>query len=1189
MLLSKLEIKGFKSFGEKITIHFDRGVTGIVGPNGCGKSNVVDAIRWVLGEQKTRNLRSDKMENLIFNGTRTRKPLQMAEVGLTFLNNKNILPTEYTTVTITRRYYRDGESEYLLNGVSCRLKDITGLFLDTGIGPDSYAIIELKMVDDILSDRENSRRSLLEEAAGISKFKIRKKETFRKLEDTEADLTRLEDVLFEIRKNMKALEKQAKQAEEYYQIKDGYKNASIEHARYSMASKAREQDSVREKLHQSQNDRSALSASVATKEASLEEIKKKLLLEEKTLSSRQKTLNEYVGKIREIESQKKIREDRIGFYSERKEKLAEEIARTAALTEALQKQIQTVESRKTGEQNQLNDVAKALESAREQLTKAREESEKLRARLDLRQENLQKSRQELYRLEKNLEYSETQKTDLENELKKAVVATEDQTVFLENFEKKLESIGKEIAEKSGRILDLEKKETELAEAIAAKSEKAENLRSSLAELYRKLDARQNELNLTRAMVENLEGFPEAVKFLRKNKSWSKKAPLVADVINIEEKYKIALESVLEPFLNHYVVQTENEAYLAMKLLSEGQKGKSAFFILDRLRNFKAGKTQELKDAIPAKSLVEYDSLYENLVSYLLDDVYITDKTIPFATHASTETPVLFSELAWDWSDQTVVSISGAMTRRKFSISGGSTSVFEGNKIGKGMQLKKLETEISSLNTLIHNEKISLEENQHSLNEMRQSTQKSLIEHLQKEVNQLRQEEAALTARKEQSLLLLSSSKERKEDILNKIQQLGENFQIQMPLLEENRTTVSALEKEIESLQTDWKKYAEETELASSGFNQLNIQYVQLQNGIKASEKEEEFRIQELNQLNTRKLQAEEEMKTVNAELTRLSTADAGDDKDLPALYEEKQAIESGLNESEKTYFETRGSIDNLEKEIRELNRKKEQGNLLISELQETIHTGQAQLIAIQERIHVEFETLLSWEADLPEASTTEEEKWKQKAQSIKNQLERMGPINLMAREAYQEIKERHDFIENQKKDLLEARNSLSNTIGEIEKVAREHFSETFQKVQENFRKVFRSLFTEEDTCDLVLQNPTEPLDSPIDIMARPKGKRPLTINQLSGGEKTLTAISLLFAIYLIKPAPFCIFDEADAPLDDTNIDKFNRIIRKFSDESQFIIVTHNKRTMASTDIIYGVTMPEQGISRVIPVDLRELA
>jgi chromosome segregation protein len=359
--------------------------------------------------------------------------------------------------------------------------------------------------------------------------------------------------------------------------------------------------------------------------------------------------------------------------------------------------------------------------------------------------------------------------------------------------------------------------------------------------------------------------------------------------------------------------------------------------------------------------------------------------------------------------------------------------------------------------------------------------------------------------------------------------------------------------------------------------------------MKSRQQEEDFRKKELEQLNEREFQASTEAETVKKELLGLTEIDDSTNSELPDLYEEKRAIEEGLNESEKLYFETRGGIDIREKDIRELNRKREQVAVLITESQEEMNNGQSQLIAIQERINVEFEVFISWEEGLPEPNAKEEESFRQKMQTIKNQLEKMGPINLMAREAYQEIKERHDFIEAQKKDLLEAKASLANTITEIEKVAKEHFSATFQKVQENFKLVFRSLFTEEDTCDLVLQDPSAPLESPIDIMARPKGKRPLTINQLSGGEKTLTAISLLFAIYLIKPAPFCIFDEADAPLDDTNIDKFNKIIRKFSNESQFIIVTHNKRTMASTDVIYGVTMPEQGVSRVIPVDLRELA
>jgi chromosome segregation protein len=408
-------------------------------------------------------------------------------------------------------------------------------------------------------------------------------------------------------------------------------------------------------------------------------------------------------------------------------------------------------------------------------------------------------------------------------------------------------------------------------------------------------------------------------------------------------------------------------------------------------------------------------------------------------------------------------------------------------------------------------------------------------------------------------------------------------------MEETKFHVEQLTKRIEENQTSFKIRSEETTMTSGKFNQLNIQNIQLMNSMKSRQQEEDFRKKELEQLNEREFQASTEAETVKKELLGLTEIDDSTNNELPDLYEEKRAIEEGLNESEKLYFETRGGIDIREKDIRELNRKREQVAVLITESQEEMNNGQSQLIAIQERINVEFEVFISWEEGLPEPNAKEEESFRQKMQTIKNQLEKMGPINLMAREAYQEIKERHDFIEAQKKDLLDAKASLANTITEIEKVAKEHFSATFQKVQENFKLVFRSLFTEEDTCDLVLQDPSAPLESPIDIMARPKGKRPLTINQLSGGEKTLTAISLLFAIYLIKPAPFCIFDEADAPLDDTNIDKFNKIIRKFSNESQFIIVTHNKRTMASTDVIYGVTMPEQGVSRVIPVDLRELA
>ena len=315
MQLQSLEIKGFKSFGDYAKLNFDAGITGVVGPNGCGKSNIVDAIRWALGEQKTRALRSDKMENVIFNGTKNRKPQQMAEVSLTFSNNRNVLPVEFSTVTITRRYFRSGESEYLLNGVACRLKDITNLFLDTGIGPDSYAIIELKMVDDILSDRENSRRILFEEASGISRFKLRKKETFRKLEDTDKDLERVEDLLFEIQKNLKSLEKQARQAEEYFKIKEEYRVNSVILARHSLAAKTAARNRLQAQVAEAADLREAITAQMGLKEQATEKEKAELAELEKLLLSRQKTLMVHTERIRNYESERKLKDERHKNFS----------------------------------------------------------------------------------------------------------------------------------------------------------------------------------------------------------------------------------------------------------------------------------------------------------------------------------------------------------------------------------------------------------------------------------------------------------------------------------------------------------------------------------------------------------------------------------------------------------------------------------------------------------------------------------------------------------------------------------------------------------------------------------------------------------------------------------------------------------------------------------------------------------
>ena len=568
MQLSKLEIKGFKSFGDKVTINFDKGITGIVGPNGCGKSNVVDAIRWVLGEQKTRALRSDKMENIIFNGTKKRKALQMAEVSLTFNNTKNLLPTEYSHVTITRKYYRSGESEYLLNGVVCRLKDITNLFLDTGIASNSYAIIELKMVDDLLNDKDNSRRGLFEEAAGISKFKIRKKETLRKLEDTDADLDRVEDLLFEIEKNMKSLEKQAKQTEKYYKIKEEYKELSISLARATVSKHRQTYEGLNKQIEQEKDKKTSLTKQIAEIEASVEKAKAEIVTKEKTLASRQKTLNEHVNKIRQYESDKKIKNERLRFLTDKSERLRDQIEQDRKSNERAQFSIQSLEEEKENATKILQEIEHKVSTFKEEYDLQKQETDKLREDVDSLNESHRDKQNEVYQFTKAVEIKEIQLSSLKQELEKAASDTSSHSANLEEFERKTAVIGKDLDEKNKVLENLKAKDEDLKVRIENTEKTVDMIREERSQVNRKLDARQNEFNLTKSLVENLEGFPEAIKFLKKKTGWKKEAPLLSDILTCPDEYRVTIENYLEPYLNYYIVDNEAEEYEAINILSD---------------------------------------------------------------------------------------------------------------------------------------------------------------------------------------------------------------------------------------------------------------------------------------------------------------------------------------------------------------------------------------------------------------------------------------------------------------------------------------------------------------------------------------------------------------------------------------------------------------------------------------------
>ncbi len=1178
MQLTRLEIKGFKSFGEKITINFNEGITAIAGPNGCGKSNVVDAIRWVLGEQSTKALRSEKMENIIFNGTKTRKPSQLAEVSLTFDNTKDILPTEFTQVTITRKLYRSGDSEYRLNDVQCRLKDITDLFLDTGIGSDSYSIIELKMIDEIIANKEGSRRTLFEESSGISKYKLRKKQTFSKLKDTEADLSRVEDLLFEIEKNLKTLENQAKKAERFYKLKEQYQSLSISLATFRISGFRTSLESLSAQEEEQSKKRTDITTEIARLEETLQKFKTDNLLKEKNLSVQQKAVNEVASKIRQHENDKKIKNEQIRFLQEKEKRVGDELEKDKAQLNSVLYNIKRLNEDLLGESEKLQRQSAGLASKKDALEELRTKQQSSKATLDSIVRQQAEQQNIFHKAEKELTVLNIQRDSLTQEIKRNLQDTESKETELSEFNKAIAEVETKLKLKSEELASAEQFEQELDLQIKNTEEQLNSHKEQLAAESRKLDASQNEYNLTKSLVDNLEGFPESIRFLKKNASWSKQAPLLSDILFCKEEYRVTIENYLEPVMNHYVVENQTDAVQAIRLLSDSAKGRANFFILDVVNTLPPVAIAESKSAniIPALSIIEVDAKYERLCHQLLRNVFI---------HTGNDK----EELGNGLPDKGIVVLSanGGFIKSRISMSGGSVGLFEGKRIGRAKNLENLEKLIRQLNESITTLQDNIAQAQDRLIHLKGSSKKDQLHRLQREENQLNTENISLQTRRDQYQSFIKNSQNRKQDIEERIASIGKEIETAGPELATLREQLEELAADITERQLAYTELSELVNEDAALWNQENILFHQQQNKVSGIEKDLEYRETQQESLEARIEQNTAEHNKAQEEIKAVVSNSTHSEEDMSVLYTQKADLEKGLQDAEQEYFTERSAITDTENAIVRYRGQKDQAEVLATALKDKINNLKIDLNALKERLAVEFsidiEDLL--EAEIPENET--EADLKQKTEKLKKQIDEYGAVNSMAMEAFREMNERYTFIMNQKKDLTAAKDSLLATIKEIDDTAREKFMDSFYKVRENFIRVFRSLFNEEDSCDLILSNPQSPLESDIDIIARPKGKRPLSINQLSGGEKTLTATALLFSLYLLKPAPFCIFDEVDAPLDDTNIDKFNNIIRTFSSESQFIVVSHNKRTLASTDIVYGVTMVEQGISRVVPVDLRE--
>ena len=1180
MRLRSLDIKGFKSFADKTQINFDNNITGIVGPNGCGKSNVVDAIRWVLGEQKTKALRLEKMDNIIFNGTKDKSASNIAEVSITLDNTRNLLPTEFSSVTITRTVERDGDSDYKLNGVSCRLKDIRDLFMDTGISTDTYAIIELKMIDQILNNVDNARRTLIEQAAGISKYKTRKKETLAKLQATEGDLNRVEDLLFEIDKNLKALESQAKKARQYKNYKEEYKVISIDLSKYELHGINESFTLSNKEIEEYEDNRLESTTQIEVLEANLEREKLAVLDKERTLSDQQKQLNSFLSQLQEKESQKKIDQQKSTFLKNQIVQLNQQITQAKNVIEILSKEIEQLKIYNEEDENKLEVVRIEFDNAKLKLEEQRNANLEFRNNLDEARNRHVASTNKITETEKLIAVKESQHEALQRSAQQSMFENEERIKTLEGLRNDIAQTEDKIEKQKMLVDDLRRKEEENLEKIQVLEEKTEQLRQDLTNKNRTLDAKNNEFKLTKNMIDNLEGFPESIKFLKKNVNWLKDTPLLSDIIYSEEKYRVAIESVLQPYLNNFVVDTENEAINAIDVLSQSSVGKASFLILDYFKKTAVNSGQStLDNTKKAIDVVQVDEQFKPLLSYLLNGIYIADE--------GTDVNSIFDKID-NKKDIFIISNSGHLLKSDKQISGGAVGLFEGKRLGRLKNLEILEKEIKELETEVMHLKKITQDNYNELQHLKVNSFRNVIE---RESHQLQQVEKELVAKKskieseENSIGKITTQAQALHD---QIEQLLLEIEPLQTLLGEHIGLANNHKTELDNLEIDFRKANELYNQFSQAFNQTNILFIQQENKLKSNQQTLTYKQHQLEENQNRLQTATTEIENAQLEIDILAESIEKLETELIESYKEKETQMQFLSEQETDYYKVKDGINAIEDAIREKNKNKQSIEQTIMNKKELLSELKLKLNVLKERLSIEFHIDADEFTATLELPETPKDDLADRLDKVKRRIENFGEVNPMAEEAYNEMNERFVFINTQKQDLVDSKENLLQTMLEIENTAKGQFLETFNAVRENFISVFRSMFTEDDNCDLVLVNPDDPLESEIDIIAKPKGKRPQGINQLSGGEKTLTALSLLFGLYLYKPAPFCILDEVDAPLDDANVRKFNEAIRKFSQNSQFILVTHNKSTMACVDSIYGVTMVKQGISRVVPVDFGSL-
>ena len=1180
MRLKRLELVGFKSFAQRTLLDFTPGITSIVGPNGCGKSNVVDALRWVMGEQSARHLRGHLMEDVIFNGSESLQPTGMAEASLVFDNEDGRGPAEYngfSEIMVTRRLFRSGESEYSINKITCRLKDVIELFLGTGVGNKAYSIVEQGRVDELVNAKPEERRSIIEEAAGTSKYKSRKLVAERKLERTQQNLLRVSDIVREIERQIRSMELQAKKAERYRSLKKDLKEKELVWAARQRKGLEEEIAAHEAKLKAVEDRLAELAASLHSKEAEVERTKLALLEAEKEIGLQQEAV--YQNKVRLQGEQQRIefyKRDLAGLDDARQKgesellQLREKLRSLAVEIEGLQKAQEEFVQLSLFEETYLKDKEKELEKIKLRMRDLQSEVEREKEALIGAANQGSHLKNEAVLKEKQRGETERERARNRNEKSQAARA-------LEGWREKQGERKSALEGAVRRACEIEREAGEAAGALEKWSKIQEGEDLKIAALKERLNDTRSRLVSLEALQKNYEGYHEGVRTImlkrQREAAFEGVHGLVAEVIEAPESYEKALTAVLGDRLQYVIVRGHDEGIEAIEYLKRESSGRGSFIPrqLSRMERRPLPLT-EPEVVAPLLNVVAVKDGYKEVAEYLLGDVIMVRD--------------LKSGLRlWNRNGFvcTLVTPEGEVIDSMGVVSGGSLNGLEGSLLAQRRLMKELEAVLAGLEVELAGEQKKAEELRGEM-ERTEARRAALIE----EGHRL----AVDKIRSEHELAQSDQEVERLEAALRMLQQ------------EEDELSAAArsLGREIEQCQAEMaallqrqtgrqKNLAERQELSvrlAKDSEQLEREVTESRiRGAALGERKENAH---LNLENRLRLQRE-----LSEQIGARETEIAQMRQKIEQLAEASRSAETSVAEGTKALAALEERLEGERRKYREVSRRLSELDEAVKGIRPSVQESQEeknqfQLLLSEKRLNLQhlFENIREkYDLDLRETVSEEpagasEEELSAEIEELRERLERMGEVNLAAIGEFEELNSRYQFLSQQKQDLEQSMADLQRTIVKLNRICRLRFKESFEEINRRFEEIFPRLFRG-GKARLVLTDENDYLETGVDIIAQPPGKKLQSITLLSGGEKALTAVSLLFAIFLTKPSPFCFLDEVDAPLDDANLDRFNEMIKEMSQTSQFILITHNKRTMQAAEVLYGITMAEPGVSKVVSV------